>query len=524
MSDQAVSENVLQPLVERARDLYSLPAVAVEVLQLTNQPDVDVAALKACVERDPALTGKLLRVVNSSMFGLSREVTNLNQALALLGVKPLKLLVLGFSLPKNLYAGVEGETLSHYWRYTLVKAVAARELAQAFWGQAGDDAFIAGLLQEIGILVLVQELGEPYVDFLNGVRRQGEDLTTLELETLGFDHAILSARLLDHWNLPSLLVDAVAAPHDAPLLSQWEEDRRRLPQILHLASLMASILVDGRHALMAELLLRGADYREITVERFDTLLDQLQQRVEMMADVFALRIDRPQSYREILAAAHRQIADAAVDALPDLLRGDERLGRQREVLQEALHQFTGGAAAPPPAVRAPSRGPLATPSPLDDGADPGLHGRLLAAIAACRARERELSLALLEVDDYERLIVLHGPERMARVVGLMPRAVESLADLDCQSLVVADSRCAVVLPDCDRRQACELTRELLVRLPGWLAEQGKLSAPVPCSAGVATLTRPGRGSRPQDLIAAADRCLFAARASGGRVVKSIDLL
>ena len=399
-----------------------------------------------------------------------------------------------------------------------------RELAQMFWNQAGDDAFIAGLLQEIGILVLVQELGEPYVDFLNGVRRQGEDLTALEMATLGFDHAILSARLLDHWNLPTHLVDAVAAPHDAELLSHWDEDRRRLPRILHLASLMASILVDGRHALMAELMQRGADYREITVERLDALLDQLQRHVEMMADVFALRIDQPQSYREILFAAHRQMANAAVDALPDMLRAHDRMGPQREALQEALSQFTHGPAVPPAAARPPAQGPPSTQSYPDASADPGLHGRLLAAMEACRARQRELSLALLEVDNYERMIVLHGPERMGHVVELMPRAVESLADIDCQSLVVADSQCAVVLPDCDRRQACELTCALLSRLPAWLTERGELSGPVSCSAGVATLARPWRGAGPQDLIAAADRCLFAARASGGRVVKSIDLL
>ena len=98
-----------------------------EVLQLTDNPQVDTRALKECIENDPALTGKILRVVNSSLFGLSREISDLNQALALLGTKPLKLLVLGFSLPGGLYAGIEARTLARYWRRTLTKAVAARE-------------------------------------------------------------------------------------------------------------------------------------------------------------------------------------------------------------------------------------------------------------------------------------------------------------------------------------------------------------------------------------------------------------
>src|SRR3972149_3698978 len=95
----------LEPFLERARDLYSLPSVAPEVLDLTSQPKVDVRALKACIENDPALTIRILRVVNSSLFGLNRQVSDLNQALALLGIKPLKLLVLGFSLPPAPFDG-----------------------------------------------------------------------------------------------------------------------------------------------------------------------------------------------------------------------------------------------------------------------------------------------------------------------------------------------------------------------------------------------------------------------------------
>ena len=134
----------------KAGSLYSLPPVAMKVLELTESPKVDARALKQCVETDPALTAKLLRVVNSSLYGLSREVSDLNQALALLGIKPLKLLVLGFSLPPQLLGGMTADALQRYWRHTLVKAVAAREISEAFWNRSGDEAFLAGLLQDVG--------------------------------------------------------------------------------------------------------------------------------------------------------------------------------------------------------------------------------------------------------------------------------------------------------------------------------------------------------------------------------------
>ncbi len=346
MTGRPSDSGVLQQLVERAHSLYTLPSVAMEVLDLTAQATVDTRALKQCVERDPAMTGKLLRVVNSSLFGLSREVSDLNQALALLGVKPLKLMVLGFSLPKSLFSGLEAKTLSRFWKHALVKAVAARELSQAFWSRAGDDAFIAGLLQELGVLVLIQQLGESYVTFLDQVYEQHGDLPALELDTLGFDHAILSSRLLEHWNLPAAIAAAVAVPHDTEQIESLPEEQRALPQVLHIADLIAGILVNGRQSLMPELLEVASKYRQIQLEQLQELIDQLQDRVELLADVFSVRLDNQQRYREILEQAYHQMALAAVDALPEMVGTacDTTLANERQQLTNALEQFRQGPA------------------------------------------------------------------------------------------------------------------------------------------------------------------------------------
>ncbi len=188
------SNPALDRFVDRVSKLYTLPAVAVQVLQLTAHPRVDAHAMKDCLEKDPALTSKVLRVVNSSLFGLTSKVSDLNQALALLGIKPLKLLVLGFSLPDKLFVGMAGDILHRYWRRSLTKAVAARELSQTVWNLPGDEAFLAGLLQDLGVLVLLQELGEPYVKLLDLAYAKAPAVTPFEGKSLGFDHVQLSAR------------------------------------------------------------------------------------------------------------------------------------------------------------------------------------------------------------------------------------------------------------------------------------------------------------------------------------------
>ena len=109
----------------------------------------------------------MLRVVNSSLFGLAHPVSDLNQAITLLGLKPLKLLVLGFSVPPALTTGIEVEMLQAYWKSTLTKAVIAREVAGAPAHGLGDEAFLAGLLADLGLLVLIQRLGEPFLKVIH---------------------------------------------------------------------------------------------------------------------------------------------------------------------------------------------------------------------------------------------------------------------------------------------------------------------------------------------------------------------
>ncbi len=110
-------------LAALANNLYTLPAVALQILDLVDRTDTDTAVLRQCVEKDPALAAKILRVVNSSLYGPSQPIGDLGQALAFLGVKPLKLLVLGFSLPPRMFQGLEAKVLAYYWRHTLTKAV-----------------------------------------------------------------------------------------------------------------------------------------------------------------------------------------------------------------------------------------------------------------------------------------------------------------------------------------------------------------------------------------------------------------
>lgn len=547
MTTQATDGSVLQQFVERASSCYSLPAVAMEVLELTGQENVDLTALRECVERDPALTAKLLRVVNSSMFGLSREVTDLKQALALLGVKPLKLLVLGFSLPKELYADVEADTLERFWKFTLVKAVAARELSKSFWETPGDEAFTAGLLQEIGVLVLVKELGSPYINFLLSVHEHRANLLEMETATLGFDHAILSARLLDHWRLPNQIVRAVATPLELEYIQQLDPPADTLPEALHIATLLASILVHDRRDLMPQLVETAGQYRDISVEQIDDLLDQLQAQVHLMADMFSVPFQQEQAFHDLMWQAHQQMSQAVVDALPEMIGGSHpaSLESKQQVLHnelasyaEAFLELTDKSEREKPREAVKPTEPAVTSSSdhvsghavsrssqvSQDLSPPDFEERVRTTISVCRARRQELSLILLEIENHENLLLIHGGQHMSRVGACIKQAFQSLADTPCECVSVSDARVAVVLPGCERQQAVNLARSFNRAVPTWLCEKYKIDTVLAFSTGISALSLPTRSSQPQDLIDAADRCLFAAKRAGGNVVKSIDVL
>jgi len=519
-------------LVARAGQLYSLPAVAMEVLALTGDPKVDAQALKECVEKDPALTAKLLRVVNSSLFGLAREVCDLGQALALLGTKPLKLLVLGFSLPPGLFQGIEAEVLGWYWRHTLTKAVAARTLCEQAGKEGGDEAFIAALLQDVGVLVLIQELGEPYVRFLRKVLQAGHDLERSEQESIGFGHTALTARLLRHWGLPASLVQAVAA-------SGPKGDTEGIPLVetLRLAELVARFLVEERTQLFGQLL-RLSTRHGLQRHVLEGLLGELQQKVSELADVLSLQLPSGVDCTELLARAHRQLAQLAEEVTGPLLRSGEGgaeaadgqcgLGQAFRHLADAIRPHGADRGAARRAASGAGRGG----APVGGQAD-GVRstrkestaqrfGALAKAVGACRQSRCPLSVLLVQLEEHDDPFSAH-PILFEQ---FRKRLEAACRGLDHPGLICQPDGSAgllLILPDCDRQEAVRCGQGLIDQARSW-ASGPALDAPAwGISVGVATVSLAPKNFAPARLVEAARRCLYGSHASGGGVVKSIEI-
>jgi HD-like signal output (HDOD) protein len=536
-----VTSRVAQ-IAARAAALYSRPTVALEIVRLTSEPQVDPRVLKELLEKDPALTCKVLRVVNSSFFGLRCEVADLNQALTVLGNKPLRLLVLGFSLPDELFSGMAAEQLEWYWRTTLTRAVAARHLATELWHEPGDEAFIAGLMQDIGILALLRELGEPYAKLVAGVIRNRSDLAALERDSLGFDHVELSAALMREWHLPERLVDAVAAPKRVDHLVRTISVDADLARILHLAELLAQLVGQRRIDVFPELLEAGGAYHDLTKGRLAVIVEKLQPQVEQLANVMSVELAGDQNYVEVLSAAHERMS-----ALTEEMAGQFRHHRSEdevytELLQEAqeltlaMKAFLEGkqqcetAVEPSPKWsqwHAPhSRTHAQQPVPESGGDNIGivalLH-RLAAAVPLCRARRQELSLVLVE-SNCPSILATSDKDATFLLRQSLERACRSQTG-DAAVLSITAVQLAAVLPDCERRDAVALANEVLAEF-GRIAEHDDTWPAVhtsTISAGVATVGAVPKNFDPWRLVESAERCLYAARSCNTNTVKSIEI-
>jgi len=238
------SRQLMDGLIDRVEQLHSSPLVACKVLNLLKDPEFDVRQVQRQLETDPALAAAVLRLVNSSCFGLAQKVSSLRQAITLLGARSLRLTVLSFGLVDRLTWGAPSRVCSDYWRRALTIATSASHLCAGRDAVRPDEAYSAGLLADVGVLVLAQLDTERYVS-LYGQHRHGRELVEAERRQYGFDHCTLGAQLLSRWSLPKKLTHAVFGHHakrpgrgalDLAVLAGdvladvlWESDTPRLP-------------------------------------------------------------------------------------------------------------------------------------------------------------------------------------------------------------------------------------------------------------------------------------------------------
>lgn len=223
-------------LIANLGDLPPMPQVATQALRVSANPNATAEDLRKVISMDPALTSQILKVSNSAMFGMMREVTTLTQAIMTLGFSAIKSVVIASSA-KNLYhRGTAGPQERQLWEHALVTAIASRAFAKSLRFARVEEAFIGGLLHDIGKSVMSLKFPERYASLHGTVCPEKGACLDLEVEAFGFDHAMVGEALVAQWNLAPSLQAAVRWHHD-PINAG--DSHRELAAIVALANHLA---------------------------------------------------------------------------------------------------------------------------------------------------------------------------------------------------------------------------------------------------------------------------------------------
>lgn len=224
------------------KNLPSIPKVLFEVTKLLNSPSVTTLKLAELISKDQGLTTKILTVANSPLYGIKRKVSSIEFAIIVLGQQEIKDVVTAISLadsfkitPSPNFDPIE------FWVHSMVTGSAAKNISQNLGFSFGSDAFVAGILHDMGILVIYNFMPQEFQKIFVLTKEKGMHVLEAETEVLGLTHQEIGKFLAEKWNLPVQLCDTLNFHHN-PEKAVYKE----LTAIIHLVDFMTQRLGSGK--------------------------------------------------------------------------------------------------------------------------------------------------------------------------------------------------------------------------------------------------------------------------------------
>jgi len=339
-------------LMDQDRELPTLSPVVEKILRLIRDEKVSVKELAEVIKNDVSLSFKILKVVNSAFYGFPRKISTLSHAMVILGLAAIKNLALSMSILEIYVKGTSGKNGSSefkiFWERSLFSAVAARKLAEISGVVDGEEAFMASLLQNIGILVFIKYYPEDYAKLLQKARNSAADLIALEDREFGINHTLLGEFLANKWQLPRSLTIPILKHHEPDTISEISgldnaEQVKDVTRIVYLSHLTSAIFYDEYHSDRSRILeSRAKSYFDIDKESIEELLINLAQDVKEVATFFGLDIVSTQNYSELLLAANIELGriNLSYEQMNrELISAKRRAEDLAEQLAEANHKL-----------------------------------------------------------------------------------------------------------------------------------------------------------------------------------------
>ena len=239
-------------LLNKIRDIPSLPEVVNRIIQLLGKPNTPASEIAQLIAYDPGLTSKVLRMVNSAAYGFQRQISSVQHAIMILGFNTIRGLVLSASIFKLFEKQGNTNALDQreIWEHSIITAMTARVIATHLRLPEADDAFSAGMLHDVGKMVLDVHFNQDYIRVLKAAQGtfHGETFSELEREILGTTHAEVGSFLANKWKLPISISQVIEYHHTPEKATSCES----LVYLIALANELSSVVYMSEEAFQLD--------------------------------------------------------------------------------------------------------------------------------------------------------------------------------------------------------------------------------------------------------------------------------
>ncbi len=284
--------------------LPSPPAIALKILEAVRKDENSFDELARIISADPALTARILKIANSSLYGFPNPVDSLTQATALIGTNALKNIALSFVIVQDFQEAPQGSfDVTFFWRRAITSAVAAEILAE-YTGLQNQDIFVAALLQDIGVLILYLSDTSSYMALQDEKRVSGKTTCQMERKKFGFDHTEVGSHLLALWNLPEEIHQPILFHHTAFIDNRHKYTAR----ILHFADKIAAIYY-GIHSNSKCIAVHEglSKIYQLSDEQIDQLIDTVGEKAREILDLFSMDSSDIKPFSLIMQEANEEL-------------------------------------------------------------------------------------------------------------------------------------------------------------------------------------------------------------------------
>lgn len=490
----------IDQLIKKEIQFPSLPGIAVEILDIVNKDDAPLTQLGEVIAVDPALSAKMLKVANSSLFSGNREISNLNRAMAILGTNTIRSIALSFVISSDLCSKKQsGYSIDDFWRRAVISAVAA-ELLSKMLGDRDEDIFLTALLQDLGLLAMLMTKGQSYHSLLESYKDLQEELKDLEMEKYGFNHQQVGYALLSEWNLP----EAITLPirhHHCP--EKAPETHSRKAEILACASIFGELYTSHEASESARILQQKLTHRfALNREQALQLLDQVAEQSREVILMFDLDPKDIKPYSQLLQQANAELEKLNLDnaqiilELQDAKKQVERLVSKLQTANNSLKELV-----------------------YQDGLT-GLYNHryfqeaLDNELARSNRYKSSISLVLFDIDNFKQINDTHGHPAGDLVLMNIARTVNGAVRTNDVVARFGGDEFAIILPATNAAGGKTFAENLRLSIEGIVTLSAGQSISTTISAGVVTYT-PENGTIDKGrLIEAADCGLYRSKQQG----------